>query len=517
MEGTLRYRILIPFMVILVQILIVHNTSEPDTLDVKNPEMQSDTPSSNSTNFTSSGGSGLVISGEPAYVGDTLTASLMVTNNGNSSGSVSLQIRHSDGEQIFQGEYISISPGSTREVPTSFILELPGTNEFNWQLSVLGQTGHTNLGGNLSIQVSNSQILNLTTDSIFWSASEGLEIDVSVFLSEGKARPILVAVSSEVAGGNENLQEILLEANPGRRVIEFSLGNPKTTEITIQAIPVQWSSSIFSQNITTESVAAPYIDPSSIKLEAIFNPEKPSPGSRVLVTVTLSNEDNHNTQSGTLRLISSSERTILAESTVPSLMPGSVMITEMSISEWIERDNVDVEVQWSSDGVISARIYSIEPNIDDQGLELPFDILAAGYGILAGILIILVGTFSWRAVSSRTPTTSNLRLREAKESQSSQLRIEKREIECSFCDQRLMVPNDHVGGVRCPSCSMEFMVGGPSESKEEAEKLNVVKSSDDILHCPTCDQALRVQIENRPVMSRCPVCKTQFMAEAEEV
>ena len=229
MEGTLRYRILVPVMVIILQILIVHNTSEPDILDVKNSEMQSDTPS-NSTNFTSSGDSGLVISGEPAYVGDTLTASLMVTNNGKSSGSVSLQIRHSDGEQIFQGEYISISPGSTREVSTSFIMELPGTNEFNWQLSVLGQTGQSNLKGNLSIQVSNSQILNITADSIFWSASEGLEIDVSVFLSEGKARPILLAVSSEIAGGNENLQEILLEANPGRRVIEFSLGNPKSTD-----------------------------------------------------------------------------------------------------------------------------------------------------------------------------------------------------------------------------------------------------------------------------------------------
>ena len=118
MEGTLRYRILVPVMVIILQILIVHNTSEPDILDVKNSEMQSDTPS-NSTNFTSSGDSGLVISGEPAYVGDTLTASLMVTNNGKSSGSVSLQIRHSDGEQIYQGEYISISPGSTREVSTS--------------------------------------------------------------------------------------------------------------------------------------------------------------------------------------------------------------------------------------------------------------------------------------------------------------------------------------------------------------------------------------------------------------
>tara|TARA_B100001113_G_scaffold211184_1_gene173252 strand:+ start:54 stop:1604 length:1551 start_codon:yes stop_codon:yes gene_type:complete len=516
MKVTMRDQFLISVIVILLQILIVHNASEPDILDDNTSEMRSDTPS-NSTNFTSSGGSGLVISGEPTYVGDTLTASLMVTNKGNSSGSVSLQITHSISEQIFQGEYISISPGSTREVSTLFIAELSGTNEYIWLLSVQGQTGHTDLEGNLSIEVSNSQILNLTTDSISWSASEGLEIDVSVFLSEGKARPIMLAVSSEVAGGTEKIQEILLEANPGRRVIDISLGNPETTEITIQAIPIQWTSSIFSHNITTESVTAPYIDPSSIKLEAIFNPEKPSLGSRVLVTVTLSNDDNYDTQSGTLRLISSSERMILAESTVPSLKPGSIVITEMAISEWTERDNVDIEVQWSSEGIISTRIYSIEPNIDDQGLELPFDILAAGYGILAGTLIILVGTFSWRAVSSRTPTTSNLGLREAKESQSSQLRIEKREIECSFCDQRLMVPNDHEGGVRCPSCSMEFIVGGPGESNEESKKLNVVKSNDDILHCPTCDQALRVQIEKRPVMSRCPVCKTQFMAEAEGV
>ena len=277
--------------------------------------MQSNTPS-NSSNFSSSGGSGLVISGEPAHVGDTLTASLMVTNKGNATGSVSLLITHSESEQIFQGEYISISPGSTREIPASFIMDLPGTNEFNWKLSVLGSTGHTDLEGNLSIEVSTSQILNLTTDSISWSVSEGLEIDVSVFLSEGKPRSILLAVFSEVAGETENLQEILLEANPGRRVIDISLGNPDATDITIEAIPLQWTASPFSQNITTESVAAPDIDPSSIKLEAIFNPEKPSPGSRVLVTITLSNEGNHNTQSGILRLISSSERTILAESTV---------------------------------------------------------------------------------------------------------------------------------------------------------------------------------------------------------
>ena len=152
----------------------------------------------------------------------------------------------------------------------------PGTNEFAWQLSVQGQIGQTDLEGNLSVEVSSSQTLNLTFDSISWSATEGLEIDVSVFLSEGKSRPILLEVSSESAGDSEILQEILLEVSPGRREIDFSLGNPESTHITVQAIPVQWAPSIISENITTEPVTAPIIDPSSIKLDVVFNPEQPS-------------------------------------------------------------------------------------------------------------------------------------------------------------------------------------------------------------------------------------------------
>ena len=514
MQVTLRRSSFIAILAIILQILVTNNVSQPKFLDFTSSEMQfSDT--SNSANFSSSGGSDLVISGEPAFVGDSLTASLMVTNKGNNAGSVCLQITHSESGQMFQGEYISISPGSTREVQTSFTMEVAGANDFNWQLSVLGENGHTNPGGNLSIEVSTSQTLNLTTESITWSSSRGLEIGVSVFLSEGKPRPILLTVSSDSAEGPESLQEILIEADPGRRVIDFSLGNPETTEITIHADPQKWKPSVFSQNITKESVAAPNVDPLSVKLEAVFTPEKPSPGSRVLVTITVTNDDVQATKSGTLRLISSSERTILAETSVPSLMPGSTVSTEMPIPEWIERNNVDIEVQWSSEGVISSRIYSIEPNIADQGLELPFDILAAGYGILAGTLIVLVGTFSWRAVSSRTPTTSDLRLRDAKEAQGSHLITDKREINCTFCEQRLMVPNDHQGAVRCPSCNMDFMIRGDDELDDGTEKIKVVKSSEDILHCPQCDQALRVGLEKRPVMSRCPVCKTQFMAESE--
>ena len=59
--------------------------------------------STNSTNFTSSGGSGLAVSGEPGYVGDTLIASMMVTNSGDATGSVSLIISPINGGETFEG------------------------------------------------------------------------------------------------------------------------------------------------------------------------------------------------------------------------------------------------------------------------------------------------------------------------------------------------------------------------------------------------------------------------------
>ena len=515
MTVSLRKPLLLSVMLIFLQILAFQLSPQHTNLDNASSIMYSD-DTNNSSNFTSSGGSGLAISGEPANVGDSLVASLMVTNNGNSTGSASLRILHLSSDNVFQGESVSISPGSTREVPTLFTMEFPGTNEFSWDLLINGQSGLTELEGNFSVEVSPSQILNLTIDSVTWTASEGLEIDASVFLSQGRERPIVLTASSEVDGNSEVLQKILLDADPGRRTLSFSFGNPDASHITIEAIPVGWSPSAISDNKTTNSTTAPVIDPSSIIIEATFNPERPLQGSRVLATITLRNDDVHQAQSGSLRLITSSERTILAEATIPAVMPGSVVTTEMSVPEWPERDIADIEVQWSSGGISASRIYSVEPYLGDEGMELPFDVLAAGYGVLAGILAILIGTFSWRAVSSRTPSTSDLGFREAKESQSSQLRMEKREIECTYCDQRLMVPNDHTGGVRCPSCSMEFMIGGSHEGDEEDDIHQVVKSSEDILNCPECDQALRVQLDKRPVMSRCPVCKTQFMAERED-
>ena len=230
-----------------------------------------------------------------------------------------------------------------------------------------------------------------------------------------------------------------------------------------------------------------------------------------MVSVSLENMGNYQAQSGFIRVISSSDQKILAQTDVQSVSPGSNLATDVSLPNWPASDSVGLEIQWYTSGVKSTNYYSLETENSQEGLNLPFDILAAAYGLLAGVLIILVGTFVWRAVSTRTPSTSDLNLRETKESTKTQSKQEKTEIQCSYCDQRLMVPHNHVGGVRCPSCSMEFVVG-----EQDKPSHPVVRSSEDTLNCPECDQALRVKMENRPAMSRCPLCKTEFMAEAEE-
>ena len=168
---------------------------------------------------------------------------------------------------------------------------------------------------------------------------------------------------------------------------------------------------------------------------------------------------NYQAQSGFVRVISSSDQKILAQTDVQSVTPGSSLATDVPLQNWPASDSVGLEVQWHTSGVKSTNYFTIETEKSQEGLNLPFDLLAAAYGLLAGILIILVGTFVWRAVSTRTPSTSDFNLRETKESTKTQSKKEKTEIQCSYCDQRLMVPHDHVGGVRCPACSMEFVVG----------------------------------------------------------
>ena len=146
-----------------------------------------------------------------------------------------------------------------------------------------------------------------------------------------------------------------------------------------------------------------------------------------------------------------------------------------------------------------------------------------------GLAVVLVGIIVWRSVSERTLSTEDDSkiLRESRITRRLERAPQKIEVKCPSCEQRLSIPAEHTGSVRCPACTTQFSAGDiekdekaieqdPGEEvsvKSSATSEPVAKSLEDILSCPQCDQKLRIPIERRPVRSRCPACRTEFMAE----
>ncbi len=501
--------ICLSLILLLLPIIVEPDKNHQDFQPLK-INYESSAESSGSANFSSSGDSGVAISGEPAHVGDSIRASVFVSNSGNSSGSVKLNLENIDSSETFEGDPVEISPGSTREISVLFSPISNGSNTYMWWISALGGPDPISLEGQFSIDASPKQTIDVAIESFEWDDEDGLVVDGSVYLSNGLPRDVLIKVSLGHQGSLSLLQSLIVEADPGRRALEFNLGQPIADSIHLEVIPIGWAPTGDSHNSSQISVEMPSVDSSSLTVEAQFSPSMPMYGSKVIATISLTNYADFPTKDGHVRIVLSSDRTVLAETSAQSVIPGSTITSDVPIPFWPEGEWVELEIQWSAGEVLAVSYFSIESVVADEGVVFPFDVISAAYGVLGGVLSILVGTLAWRAVTNRTPSTSELGLRDTKESLETRSRVEKSEISCTFCEQRLMIPSNHSGGVRCPSCSMEFRVG------EEPQEQMVSKSADDNLNCPECDQALRVPIEKRPVMSRCPVCKVEFLAQTEE-
>jgi hypothetical protein len=111
----------------------------------------------NPVNFSSAGSNEIVIIGQPIHVGDELTASILVHNQGSISDSVRLELTRDDGTTLVNGEFISISPGSSREVSANFIPLLSGSLNVDWRISSLNGGVDVSLNGSSDIEVRNSQ------------------------------------------------------------------------------------------------------------------------------------------------------------------------------------------------------------------------------------------------------------------------------------------------------------------------------------------------------------------------
>ena len=112
---------------------------------------------------------------------------------------------------------------------------------------------------------------------------------------------------------------------------------------------------------------------------------------------------------------------------------------------------------------------------------------------------------------------------------------EKVEVACPACDQRLRVPSTYSGTARCPACAQTFPVEASTEAEDDDYEEEIVEdtpvpseqeedepeqekqsaSGGDVIHCPDCEQKLKVPYERRPVRARCPACKCEFLAKKE--
>jgi uncharacterized CHY-type Zn-finger protein len=226
---------------------------------------------------------------------------------------------------------------------------------------------------------------------------------------------------------------------------------------------------------------------------------------------------------------------VLAQITVSSVSGGGSSSGVLSIGPWPETPMVEAEVVWAMDGsetTVPLTVFSYSEG--GIGWELPFDAMAAVYGAVLGLVVVLVGLVAVRTVSERTPSTESDSkiLRESRITRRLGRAPTKREVRCPSCEQRLSIPAEHTGSVRCPACTTQFsatQIEGESDSEEVEQELQgipnedtiatsepVARSHEEILSCPKCDQKLKIPIERRPVRSRCPACRTEFMAEVGE-
>ena len=486
----------------------------------------------NPLNLTAASSSEIALIGEPAHVGDSLTASILVHNQGQNPESVSLVILP-EGSGPIQGQAIMINPGSSREVSASFTPSSSGSLRIDWKVHSSNGGVARELNGSTVIEVLEPQSIQLVVDSMEWNLEDGLSSELSLYLSEGRAREVEIEVAIIDKTIQSNLQFFLITMDPGRRQLNLDLGNPSADALIIRVNTVTWTA---EEEIEIQTTLTPPILDLVVTSEGVST--APEVGETVKIPFSLTNNGNTPTLAGEVRVVRNSDNMILDTIPTSSINPSESFSDEFTIEQWPDSKVVDVHIIWVTSGLTESLLLEIETFSDNNAeAELPFDLVAAIYGTVTGLVLVMFILVLYRTVSESVEDTGKSRfnrLREARGEKKKSAAVEKREIPCPECDQRLHIPNSHSGAVKCPACTARFMVesidSGDEDKISEEENIEThtdslpppnlqeisARSVDDLLSCPSCDQTLKIPISRRPVKARCPACRSEFLAEVGE-
>lgn len=503
----------------------------------------------NPLNLSAAGSPEIALVGEPAHVGDTLTASILVHNEGTSPQSVQLELIPRASTESIQtpilGDPILINPGSSREVSASFTPSSAGQIAIDWRVHSIDGGVARELNGSTTVEILESQSMTLVIDSTNWDLTNGLDAELSLYLSEGRSRAVTLEVAILDQTIETNLQSFELILDPGRRQLSLSLGDPSADSLIIKVEAVDWTA---SQNLGVHRTLTPPILDLEVDSAGVSTP--PKTGERVSVPYELSNDGNTPTLSGEVRIVRTSDGMLLDSKNTAAVGPGDSTSGSLSIESWPDSKVVEVEIIWMTSGTSESKLLEIVTFSDaESGAKLPFDLAAAIYGAVSGLVLVMFILVLYRTVSERVADTGESRfnkLREARSERKKAQAAEKRQIPCPQCAQDLSIPATHSGAVKCPACTSRFTVEATvqptqptqpaspasphqqesssaqqqaaptplAEQPEPAQQSSLIsRSMTDLLSCPSCDQTLKVPIERRPVKARCPACRSEFIAE----
>ena len=486
----------------------------------------------NPLNLTAAGSSEIALIGEPAHVGDSLSASILVHNQGQNPEYASLQLTPNDSATI-QGQPILIYPGSSREVSASFTPSSSGSINLDWKVHSINGGVARELNGSTIIEVLQPQSIEIVVDSLEWNLVDGLNSEISVYLTDGRSREVEIEVAIIYQTIETNLQNFEFTMDPGRRELNLALGNPSADSLIIRVNSVTWTA---AEEIEIQTGLIPPMLDLGVSSEGVG--AAPQVGDTVKIPFSLVNNGNTPTLPGEVRIVRNSDRMVLDTISTNSVDPENTFNGEFTIEQWPDSKVVDVEIIWLTSGLTESILLEIETYTDtDTEAELPFDLIAAIYGTVTGLVLVMFILVLYRTVSESVEDTGKSRfnrLRKARGEKKKAAAVEKREIPCPECDQRLNIPNTHSGAVKCPACTARFMVESidseddeltleddinqpKSESTQPTTRQEIIaRSMIDLLSCPSCDQSLKVPIERRPVKARCPACRSEFLAEVGE-
>tara|TARA_X000000368_G_scaffold127629_1_gene100298 strand:- start:1353 stop:3242 length:1890 start_codon:yes stop_codon:yes gene_type:complete len=486
----------------------------------------------NPLNLTAAGSSEIALIGEPAHVGDSLSASILVHNQGQNPEYASLQLTPNDSATI-QGQPILIYPGSSREVSASFTPSSSGSINLDWKVHSINGGVARELNGSTIIEVLQPQSIQIVVDSLEWNLVDGLNSEISVYLTDGRSREVEIEVAIIYQTIETNLQNFEFTMDPGRRELNLALGNPSADSLIIRVNSVTWTA---AEEIEIQTGLIPPMLDLGVSSEGVG--AAPQVGDTVKIPFSLVNNGNTPTLPGEVRIVRNSDRMVLDTISTNSVDPENTFNGEFTIEQWPDSKVVDVEIIWLTSGLTESILLEIETYTEtDTEAELPFDLIAAIYGTVTGLVLVMFILVLYRTVSESVEDTGKSRfnrLRKARGEKKKAAAVEKREIPCPECDQRLNIPNTHSGAVKCPACTARFMVESIDSEDDELtleDDINQPKSDStqpttrqeiiarsmiDLLSCPSCDQSLKVPIERRPVKARCPACRSEFLAEVGE-